>query len=139
MESIQVQDYMKRAVTFTKDMSVAVAVERLIDSNQSGGPVVDGANKVIGFVSEQDCITRMLESTMYREAVASVGDFMVTEVKAVKPYDSVIELAQSMARSRPRIYPVVDDDGFLMGIITRHDCMVAIDHHLHDAYHAIAS
>ncbi|WP_111978497.1 CBS domain-containing protein [Algibacillus agarilyticus] len=139
MESIQVKDYMKvRPVTFTPDMSVAVAVELLIKSNQSGGPVLGPDKKVIGFLSEQDCISKMLASTYYRENIASVGEFMITDVKSVRPYASVIELAQAMAKNRPRVYPVIDDDGVLLGLISRHDIMVAIDHHLHDAYHTVA-
>ncbi|NTS77361.1 CBS domain-containing protein [Catenovulum sp. SM1970] len=136
MESLKVEDYMKaRPVKFHKDMSVAEAVELLISSNQSGGPVVDKQNKLVGFVSEQDCIQKMLESTYYREAIAKLGQFMVADVRTVKPYDSVLELAQDMAKNRTRIFPVVDDDGYLEGLITRHDIMVAIDNHLHDAYH----
>ncbi len=139
MESLKVKDYMNnRPICFTEQMSVAEAVEKLVNGNQSGGPVLNKNKQVIGFLSEQDCIIRMLESTYYRETVASVGEFMIREVKSVKPYDSVLELAQAMARTRPRIYPVVDDDGILKGIITRHDVMVAIEHHAHEGYLAVS-
>lgn len=138
MKSLKVEDYMnKRPVTFSVDMNIAEAVERILDIDQSGGPVLDSRGKVVGFLSEQDCITQMIESTYYREQVAKVGDIMATEVKSLRPYTSVLEVAQKMALSRPRIYPVIDDDGHLVGTIDRHQVMRAIDTQLHDAYNMV--
>lgn len=138
MKSLKVEDYMnKRPVTFSIDMNIAEAVERILDIDQSGGPVLDSRGRVVGFLSEQDCITQMIESTYYREQVAKVGDIMATDVKSVKPYTSVLEVAQKMALARPRIYPVLDDDGHLVGTITRHQIMKAIDTHLHEAYNMV--
>ncbi|WP_158968874.1 CBS domain-containing protein [Paraglaciecola sp. L3A3] len=135
MESLQVSDYMNlRPVTFTHTLSVAEAVERLLQSKQTGGPVVDQKNKVIGFLSEQDCIVQMIESSYYREQVAQVKDIMKTEVISVKPYTSVIELAHKMMVEKPKVYPVVDDDGYLLGTINRSSLLHAIDLQLNDGY-----
>ena len=135
MESLKVSDHMNtRPVTFTCDMPVAEAVERLLDAKQMGGPVIDTQNKVIGFLSEQDCLVQMIESSYYREQVAHVKDIMRAEVLAIKPYTSVIELAQQMTTAKPKIYPVVDDDGYLLGTINRTALLHAIDLQLHDGY-----
>jgi CBS domain-containing protein len=135
VESLKVSDYMnQRPVTFTSNMPVAEAVERLLQTKQTGGPVIDAQNKVIGFLSEQDCLVQMIESSYYREQVAHVKDIMKIEVLAIKPYTSVIELAQKMITERPKIYPVVDDDGYLLGTINRSALLHAIDLQLHDGY-----
>ncbi|MEP7703715.1 CBS domain-containing protein [Paraglaciecola sp. 25GB23A] len=135
MESLNVSDHMnQRPVTFKPDMTVAEAVERLLQSRQTGGPVIDEQNKVIGFLSEQDCLVRMIESSYYREQVAHVKDVMRTEVIAVKPYLSVIELAQRMMTEKPKVYPIVDDDGYLLGTINRSALLNAIDLQLRDGY-----
>jgi CBS domain-containing protein len=135
MESLNVSDHMnQRPVTFNAEMTVAEAVERLLQSRQTGGPVVDSHNKIIGFLSEQDCLVRMIESSYYREQVAHVKDVMRTEVISVKPYLSVIELAQRMLTERPKVYPIVDDDGYLLGTINRSALLNAIDLHLRDGY-----
>ncbi|KXI30829.1 CBS domain-containing protein [Paraglaciecola hydrolytica] len=135
MESLNVVDHMnQRPVTFDTEMTVAEAVERLLQSRQTGGPVIDGHNKVIGFLSEQDCIVRMIESSYYREQVAHVKDIMRTEVIAVKPNLSVLELAQRMMTEKPKVYPIVDDDGLLLGTINRSAILNAIDLHLRDGY-----
>lgn len=135
MESLQISDYMNRhPVTFTSEMPVAEAVERLLTTRQSGGPVLDGNNKVIGFVSEQDCLEQMIASTYYREQVARVKNIMRVEVLSVKPYGSILELAQQMLDVKPKIYPVLDDDGYLLGTISRTDVLRAIDVQLRDGY-----
>ena len=135
MESLNVSDHMnQRPVTFNRDMTVAEAVERLLQSRQTGGPVVDEQNKVIGFLSEQDCLVRMIESSYYREQVALVKDVMRTEVISIKPYLSVLELAQRMMNEKPKVYPIVDDDGFLLGTINRSALLNAVDLHLRDGY-----
>lgn len=135
MESLQVSDHMnQRPVTFTSNMPVAEAVERLLQTKQTGGPVIDGQNKVIGFLSEQDCLVHMLESSYYREQVAHVKDIMKTEVLAIKPYTSVIEVAQRMLTEKPKVYPIVDDDGYLLGTINRSTVLHAIDLQLQDGY-----
>ena len=135
MESLNVSDHMnQRPVTFDAEMTVAEAVERLLQSRQTGGPVVDSHNKIIGFLSEQDCLVRMIESSYYREQVAHVKDVMRAEVISVKPYLSVIELAQRMLTERPKVYPIVDDDGYLLGTINRSALLNAIDLQLRDGY-----
>ncbi|MDX1537773.1 CBS domain-containing protein [Arsukibacterium sp.] len=138
MDLLKVADYMHRhPVTFTVDMPVEMAVDRLIKGRQTGGPVVDAINKIVGFVSEQDCLARMLMSTYHDQQAARVADVMNTEVLTVKPYDGVIDLAQTMLKIKPKLYPVVDDDGYLLGIITRSDVLAAIDKELHSHYRRV--
>jgi CBS domain-containing protein len=140
VESLKVSDHMnQRPVTFTSNMTVAEAVERLLQTKQTGGPVIDTHNKVIGFLSEQDCLVQMIESSYYREQVAHVKDIMKTEVLAIKPYTSVIDLAQRMLTEKPKVYPVVDDDGYLLGTINRSALLHAIDLQLRDGYRLRAS
>lgn len=138
MESLQVCDYMNQhPVKLHADMPVAEAVEQLLRSAQTGGPVVDKKGKVVGFLSEQDCLQRMLESSYYREQVCRVHDIMHTPALTVRPYSSVLELAQLLLRERPRVYPVVDDDGVLVGTINRAAVLRAIDIQLRSGYRKI--
>jgi predicted transcriptional regulator len=135
MESLKVSDYMnQRPVKLHIDMPVAEAVEQLLVGKQSGGPVVDNYSKVVGFLSEQDCLSQMITSSYYREQVCRVSDIMTKTVLAVKGYDSVLEVAQKFISAKPKIYPVVDDDGFLLGSINRSEVLNAIDVQLRSAY-----
>lgn len=135
MESIRVSDYMnKRPVTFRADMTIAEAVERFLHSHQIGGPVIDAHRKVVGFLSEQDCLVKMLESTYLGESHSTVNDLMHAEPLTVQVDHSVLELAQNMSNHKPKLYPVVDREGHLLGIISRSDVLKAIDVHLHSMY-----
>jgi predicted transcriptional regulator len=135
MESLKVTDHMnRRAVKLQVDMPVAEAVGALLSGKQSGAPVVDAKNKVVGFLSEQDCISQMITSSYYREQVCRVKDIMKSPPLTVKGYDSILELAQTMLKAKPKIYPVIDDNGCLEGSINRSEVLKAIDMHLRDAY-----
>ncbi|WP_218353606.1 CBS domain-containing protein [Alteromonas lipotrueiana] len=140
MESLQVCDYMNhRPVRLTIDVPVAEAVERLLNSGQSGGAVIDDRGRLVGFLSEQDCIAQMIESCYYREQVCRVKDIMQAPALSVKPYMSVIELAQQLIKNNmPRVYPVVDDDGVLVGSINRAAVLKAIDKQLRAGYQAVS-
>jgi CBS-domain-containing membrane protein len=124
----------RHPVTFTVEMPVAEAVERLLAGHQTGGPVMDSKKKLVGFLSEQDCLTQMIESSYYRQQVARVKDIMQTEVLSVTSYSSILELAQRMLTAKPKVYPVVDDDGYLLGSICRSDVLRAIDVQLQAGY-----
>ncbi|MCC5824708.1 CBS domain-containing protein [Alkalimonas sp.] len=135
MDLLKVGDYMNNhPVTFTADMTLELAADRLTISNQTGGPVVDDHNKVIGFLSEQDCLSLMLKSTYHDQQVAHVRDIMQTEVLSVKPYDGIIDLAQMMLKLKPKLYPVVDDNNLLLGIISRSHVLAALDKEMNSHY-----
>ena len=135
MESLKVVDYInKHPVRFKPNMPVAEAVELLLASKQSGGPVIDDKGKLIGFLSEQDCLMQMLESTYYRQQVATVYEIMSHEVHPVNPNDSILELTQRFIKERYKLYPVINDNGELLGTINRSNILYAIDIHLKDGF-----
>ncbi|MFC4656497.1 MULTISPECIES: CBS domain-containing protein [Rheinheimera] len=139
MDLLKVADHMNRhPATFNREMSVEEAVNKLIIAEQLGGPVVDAQKKVIGFISEQDCLARMLSDTYHLAQSATVGDVMRADVLTVKSYDGIVDLAQTMLQAKPKIYPVVDDNGLLLGVISRSDVLRAIDLELHAHYKAVS-
>ncbi|AWB57314.1 MULTISPECIES: CBS domain-containing protein [unclassified Colwellia] len=135
MNSLEVKEYMNHyPVTFTPEMVVEEAALRFLKTKQIGGPVIGKDNKLIGFLSESDVLSKMIETIYYNEHIADVASLMHKEVLTVKPYDSVIELGQQMLKNKPKVYPVVDDNGNLLGTISRNDVLRAIDLHLRSGY-----
>src|SRR5690606_29144299 len=122
----------------TADMPVEMAVDRLLRARQTGGPVVDSQLKIIGFISEQDCLQRMLMSTYHDQQASRVTDVMNSAVLTVKAYECIIDVAQIMLKAKPKLYPVIDDDGYLLGIITRSDVLAAIDKELRSHYRKVS-
>lgn len=115
-------------------MPIETAVERLLQSGQTGGPVIDDLGTIVGFVSEQDCLAQMLASTYQNEAHAVVADVMNKDPLCVTPEHSVMTLAENMSVDKPKMYPVCDGQGKLLGVITRSHILLAIDKHLHHNY-----
>jgi len=79
---------------------------------------VDDHRKVIGFVSEQDCIHALLVSNYHHEGDPIVDDVMFRNPVTISPEMSVVDLAQNLGAGKPKVYPVVDHDR-LIGIVTR--------------------
>lgn len=135
MESLKVKDYMvHHAVTFSKDMSLTAALDKVMSSQHMGGPVIDERKQVIGFLSEQDLLDKLVKVSYYCQDTHIVGDCMSSEVLTVTPEMSVIELADMMKVGKPKVYPVVNVDGKFLGIITRTEVLKAIGVNLKDCF-----
>ncbi|OUS24679.1 CBS domain-containing protein [Thalassotalea sp. 42_200_T64] len=136
MQSLQVKDYLNHhPVTFKPNMAIEEASELLTKTHELGGPVVDDAGNLVGFLSESDILAKMLETGYYSQHVSSVDQLMRTEVLTMKPYTSIVELAQTMLQAKPKVYPVTDDDGNLKGTICRNDVLAALDQHIRASFH----
>lgn len=97
---------------------VTRVVKALLANHVTGLPVVDDHRRVLGFVSEQDCIHSLLVSNYHHEGDPIVDDVMFRQPMTVSPDMSVVDLAQNLGAGKPKVYPVVDH-GKLVGIVTR--------------------
>ncbi len=128
MEAIRVREYMNpRPVIFRPGETVYEAINALLAAGMTGGPVVDEKKQLVGFLSEHDCLRAGIEASYTCQQLASVEQLMSKTVLSVAPDDSIIELAQRMAGPKPKIYPVVDENGLLLGTISRQDVLRAIE------------
>ena len=100
-------------------MPVVEASIELIKKEALGGPVIDENNKLLGWISEQECLKITTQVAYHNQRVATVKDIMRTDVLAVKTDQSVVSLAEKMMGLQPKSYPVVDDNQRVIGVITR--------------------
>lgn len=134
MHSILVRDYMQAApLAFHSDTNLLQVVDQLLAAKATGAPVIDADKRVIGFISEQDCIKEILQGAFYCEEPPVVSTVMSTEVLSFAPDASIVEVAQIMINKRPKNYPVVSD-GKLVGLITRQDVLAALLENDEDCY-----
>ncbi|NVK39773.1 MAG: CBS domain-containing protein [Oceanospirillaceae bacterium] len=122
MEADAIEDYMTTEfAAITPDMAVDAAAAKLIQKEMLGGPVVDEAGKLVGWVSEQECLHITIQVVYYNQRVATVRDIMRTDVLTVSPHDHPLDLAQQMLSKtpKPKNYPVVDSHGKVIGVISR--------------------
>ncbi len=109
----------------TGKTSVSTLAEGLSLHRLPGVPVVDDHDHLIGFISEQDVMGKVLESAYLNDEPPLVSDLMRHEVLSVPPTKSITDLAQEMLGAKPKVYPVVEQNR-LVGIVTRRDVLNAI-------------
>ena len=125
-----VSEIMRRSIPLlTAEMTITEALDKLLASNLSGLPVVDTQRKIIGFLSEQDCIPQLVNASYHCDNRVTVNDLMYKEPLTVSPHSDVFELARLMGGAKPKIYPVIEDDK-VVGIVTRHQVMQFLNEHL---------
>jgi CBS-domain-containing membrane protein len=140
---ILVRDVMTRNVVAVSPTADLHETAHLLSENRiSGMPVVDDNNRVIGVISEADLlilaglqrehsfrdILRNLlgEPLLARKRGDKVKDVMSFPPVTSKADDDVREVAKIFDERRIKRLPVVDDEGKLIGIISRGDIVRAI-------------
>jgi CBS domain-containing protein len=127
LDTVRVRDYMTtRLITFTPEMEVMSAVNLLVKHNISGAPVIDKAGKLVGMLSERDCLNIAFVAAQDTCIAGPVSQFMSTEVITVDPDINLSQLASMFLSKSYRRYPVVED-GKLVGQISRADVLKAIN------------
>ena len=95
-------------------------------------PVVDGAGKLVGIITQRDLYRaqspRHLDDGNWYYDQASLDSNILNNVMTKNPYslspeDSVGKAVLIMAERKYGCIPVVQKDGKLVGIITRHDIL----------------
>ena len=126
---IPITKYMTtKLITFTPDIDIRDATRTLLKNNISGAPVVDKDGKLIGILSERDCILLILDGDYNQVPTGSgtVGDYMSTNLKTIDADKTVLDAAYEFVNTPYRRFPVLDD-GVLVGQISRRDILKAID------------
>ena len=127
--SLSVEDYMvKRPVKVNMNATVLEAVDVILENSVSGVCVVDDNNKLVGILSELDCLRAIVER-IYKGNGTDAGlvhEVMTREVETNKPGDDIISVAASMLDSKRRRRPILDDSG-LVGQVTCRQILSAIN------------
>ncbi len=102
------------------DANLLEAVDLFVSYRISGLCVVDDDNRLLGVLSELDCLRGILSSTYHDSGVGSVAEFMtaVRDVQTAKATENIVDIASEMLATKHRRWPVLDDDGVLVGQIT---------------------
>jgi CBS domain-containing protein len=113
-------------------------VDALVRNRISAVPVIDADRRVVGVVTEADLMARLAGGRLVLPAghllsapgerraklrATTARELMTTPPVVTTPYTTVQEAAELCARSRVRRLPVVDEQGVLVGIVTRGDLL----------------
>jgi CBS domain-containing protein len=147
----------RNIVSIARDAPVRQAIRLMLDNHVSGLPVVDGAGKMVGILTEGDLLHRSeiaterhhwhwLEFVLGPGRMASeyvrthgrvVDELMTREVVGIGPDAGLDEIVALMERHRVKRLPVVDD-GRLVGIVSRADLLAALGQALDAQQAAVA-
>jgi CBS domain-containing protein len=120
-----VREHMDRVVhTVAPDMPIFEAVDFLLEHRVTGAPVTkDG--RIVGMLSERDCLKLVVDRDDPNLEARTVADFMVSDVVSIPPDMDIYWVAGIFLRSTVRRLPVVEN-GKLIGAITRYDILRVI-------------
>ena len=113
-------------VIFTPEQSIHEVMRAFIKHRISGGPVVDESGKLVGVISEADCMKEISDSRYFNLPILdkSVAHFMTKEVDTIDANTSVFDAASLFSKSSRRRYPVMEIN-CLVGQVSRKDIVIA--------------
>lgn len=128
VQHIRVADYMTiNLTTFHPDDPIGVVVKTFISKKISGAPVLDSDGKLVGIISEGDCLKEIVKGKYNNSPQNNgvVADLMVREVHTIGPDVSVFDAASMFLANRVRRFPVMQN-GKLLGQVSQRDVLTAI-------------
>lgn len=129
LRSMLVKDYMtKNVVTVDPEMEILRAAHTLITHDISGVPVLDRHGRLVGILTERDCMRVAMQADYHGTPGGLVKDHMSPNPQFVDPGESILNLAEMFINGRFHRYPVLDN-GRLIGVIARRDVMRAMAKH----------
>jgi CBS domain-containing protein len=133
-------------VTASENETVRDVAKLLIEKRISAVPVVDGAGKLVGIITEADLLHRTeagterpvswwlslisgdfaLEDDYVKSHAAKVKDVMTRDVKTADPDTPLVEIADIFEEEHIKRVPIVSQGGDLVGIVSRANIIQAI-------------
>lgn len=147
-----VADYMDREpASVSPEDGIRKVIEVMQTHDLPGVPVVDETQKVVGIITDSDLVisdeqsdfhlphyvnimgglvflgsTRHFEERAKKAFADTAAAMMTDDPITVRPGDSVDRAAKLISDSTHNRLPVVDDEGRLVGVITRVDVLAAL-------------
>lgn len=129
LRSMLVRDYMTKDVVALKpEMEILHAAHRLVKHNVSGAPVLDQHGRLVGILTEKDCMEVATQAYYHGTPGGLVSERMTPDPVSVSPESSILTLAEMFIKNGFHRYPVMDN-GRMVGIISRRDVMRAMAKH----------
>jgi CBS domain-containing protein len=122
-----VREFMDRHVqTISPDADIMDAVDFLLEKRVTGALVADSKGKLVGILTEFDCLRLLTHGDERAEAPSGkVRDFMTPDVQTIPPTMDIYYCAGLFMNVSFRRFPVVEN-GRIVGAITRFDLLRAV-------------
>ena len=116
-------------VTLRPDWSIFKAIRTLVSKRISGAPVVDEEGRMVGVLSELDCLRVLTSDEFYagqQEEAGTVKHFMTGAGRTIDPDLGLYAIAHYFLTTPIRRLPVLEG-GRLIGQVSRRDVLLGIE------------
>jgi CBS domain-containing protein len=124
-----VTEYMvSKLITFSPDDNITDVIDSLLENRITGAPVLNNQNQVVGLIDDKDCLKVLVESAYHNMPItkSKVAHYMSTNMKSISDKDTIVDAANIFLSSYYKRLQVKDDNGKLVGQISRRDILRAI-------------
>lgn len=128
MDKINVRDFMaKNLIVFKPSDDIYSAIDEMVKSEISGAPVVDDNGKLIGILSQKDCLRILANGVFHNAPAGPVSEYMTEAVMSIGPDMDIFTVADLFLNNVYRRIPVVEND-MVVGQVSRRDILRSIQH-----------
>jgi len=122
--------YMATAlITFTPDTDILEVIRTFLKKNISGAPVLNEKKEVVGLIDDKDCLRLLIDGVYHNEPIANikVESYMTSVMKVIDVSANVVDAAKIFLETKYKRLLVINEEGKLIGQISRADILKAID------------
>lgn len=121
-------------ITVEPEVSIAEARDIMVKNNIRHLPVVYGDGKLAGIVTDRDIRDAMpsvllkkpdYEATLKKIGIHPVADIMTKEPLTIYAYYTIQDTLLVMQKKKVGALPVIDDEGYLKGLLATRDLLSA--------------
>ena len=121
-----VDDYMSvDIVSFEPSTDIHDAIATLVENEISGAPVTDAEQRLLGMLTEKDCLRVVYNASYHQDWGGTVADYMSSGVEVLESGTSIIDASDRFMHCDFRRFPVVRNDR-MVGLICRSDVLRAV-------------
>jgi len=116
-------------ITFSPDTDVIEVIRTFLKKNISGAPVLNEKKEVVGLIDDKDCLRLLVDSVYHNEPIANtkVESYMTSVMKVIDVSANVVDAAKIFLETKYKRLLVINEEGKLIGQISRADILEAID------------
>jgi len=116
-------------ITFTPETDVIEVIRIFLKHNISGAAVLNEKKEVVGLIDDKDCLRLLIDSVYHNDPIANikVKSYMTSVMKIIDVDADVVDAAKIFLETKYKRLLVINKEGKLIGQISRHDILQAID------------
>ncbi len=117
-----------KLITFKPDTEIKEVIDTLLKNRITGAPVLDDNGNVVGLIDDKDCLNVLTSGAYYNMPTVkeTVNNYMSNVMKTITIHEDIMNVAHIFLRTPYKRLMVLDENGKLVGQISRRDVLIAI-------------